>query len=391
VSFFPRDRDNGPIPDGVLIINPSVPGGTINNSLVYVTMASHNSIAYMGPMSNTINSLHLKGAKGIISSLKTDRIPGSNSFGAVGANFKLPVGVVPKAAIDFARTQGPNVTVIFYGYDPNPWAPLEDGVGYIMYSFWIAVLYFINTIFSGYRLVRWIIVKRGIDYSIGFGCLALELLCNSLRVIQFIFWGLHNNLLIPHIDMLYTIPFCITTVTSIIIVFFWLDLTTDPLYHGRLMGIMKIPAIIFIIVCIGLEIGCDVIRATGSTDYASIVILFYGTSLLLIVVINYIAAFRILFPCGKAEETKKRLRKVIYRIIGSGVATIFGVIVWYIFLDPRVQFTPAGKGTMWFLLYFFFFVQSFLLIMIFKVPKESDTDSDRETKQPEAEPEPELE
>jgi len=375
VSFFPPGRDNGRLPDGVFVIANNYASINVTNRLVYLPMATHNSIGYMGPFSNSINSMDARHAIGIISSLKTDRIPGSNSYGPVGANFKLPVGVVPKAAIDFARTQK-NITIIFYDYDPNPWGELEDGIGYVMYCLCIALLYLFNTIFAGNRLVRWIIVKRGIDDTIGFGCLTLEFICNLMRVIQFFFWGLHNNFGVHHIEMLYTIPFCLTSITSIVIVFFWLDLTSDPLYHGKFMGIMKIPAFLFILSLIVAEIVVDVIRVIGTTDYASITILFYGSSLLLVVLINYIAAYRILKPFSKTVETKKKVKKIIYRIIASGAATIFGVIVWFIFIDPRVQFTPAGKGTMWFLLYFFFFVQSLLLIMIFKVPKPSSSTKD---------------
>jgi hypothetical protein len=379
VSFFPPGRNNGRIPDGVLVIASNYASINVTNRLVYLPMSTHNSIGYMGPFSNLINSMDARHAIGIISSPRSDKTPGSNSYGPVGADFNLPVGVVPKAAIDFARTQK-NITIIFYDYDPNPWEHLEDGVGYILYSLSIGLLFLFNSVFSGNRLVRWIIVKRGIEYSLGFGCLSLEFLCNFMRVIQIFFWSLHNNYGIHHIEMIYTLPFCLTTITSIIIVFFWLDLTSDPLYHGKFMGIMKIPAFILILSLIAAEITIDVIRVYGTTDYAMITVIFYGTCLLVVVIVNYIAAYRILKPFSKTEETKKKVRKVIYRILGSGVATIFGVLVFYIFLDARVQFTPAAKGTMWFLQYFFFFLQSLVLITIFKVPKPTSTkDTTKET------------
>jgi len=169
--------------------------------------------------------------------------------------------------------------------------------------------------------------------------------------------------------MLYTIPWCITSVTAVIIVFFWLDLTSDPLYHGKFMGIMKIPAGVLIFGIIFIEVFFDVWRVLGG-EYMGILSAAYASFLLLIVLINFIAAYKILKPFDKTVETKKKIRKVIYRIVGSGIATIFGCTVLLCFQIPGSQDSPVAKGIMWFLLYFFFFIQSLLLIMIFKVPKE---------------------
>jgi len=168
--------------------------------------------------------------------------------------------------------------------------------------------------------------------------------------------------------MLYTIPWCITSVTNMIIVFFWLDLTSYPLYHGKFMGIMKIPACLYGLGLIVMEIYFDVSRTLG-IEFSGIITPVYATAFLLVVIINFIAAYRILRPFDKTVETKKKIRKLVYRIVGSGISTLFGCIVLYSFAIPGVQDTPIRKGFMWFLLYFFFFIQSLLLIMIFKVPK----------------------
>jgi len=192
----------------------------------------------------------------------------------------------------------------------------------------------------------------------------------------------HNNFRIPYIDILYTVPWCITSVTAVIIVFFWLDLTSDPLYHGKFMGIMKIPAGIFIFGLIVIEVFFDVWRTFGR-EFTGIISAVYGSALMFIVIVNFIAAYRILRPFDKTVETKKKIRKVVYRIVGSGLATIFGCTVLYCFQIPNSQDTPVTKGVMWFLLYFFFFLQSLLLIMIFKVPKDkkgASSNSGKDTK-----------
>jgi len=385
VSFFPPDRDNGPIPNAEFILSPT-PTTNITGRLTYILIPPANSLGYMKPFSDLINKYHHQnGAIGILAAPKTIyRVPGSNTYAAVGIDYTLPVGVVYRSTIDYVRALGKNVTisVIFYGYDENPWATLEDGVGLIMFSLVTILLYLFNTVFAGYRLAMWIWVKRGIDPNIGFLCLSLEWLCNLLRVIQLFFWGVHNNFRIPYIDILYTVPWCITSVTAVIIVFFWLDLTSDPLYHGKFMGIMKIPAGIFIFGLIVIEVFFDVWRTFGR-EFTGIISAVYGSALMFIVIVNFIAAYRILRPFDKTVETKKKIRKVVYRIVGSGLATIFGCTVLYCFQIPNSQDTPVTKGVMWFLLYFFFFLQSLLLIMIFKVPKDkkgASSNSGKDTK-----------
>jgi len=324
-------------------------------------------------MSDKINEYHTRGAIGIISARRKDyRRPGDKIWGTVGLNFKLPVGNVNKEAIDHAKSLGnKTVTIIFYGYDHNEWEATEDGDGYILFSFFTAGMFFFNVCLAGYRLVQWMYRKGGIDKNIGFLCLFLEFINNLLRVIQICFWGLHNNFNIIHMDILYTIPWCITDLTTIIIVFFWLDLAVDPLYHGKFMGMMRVPAGILFLMIVIAEIALDVVRVYGTTDYTEYVVICYGTCLLVVVLANFGAIFMILKPFDKSHETKKKVRRIIYRILGSGLASIFGVGIFFGFINVENQYTPAGKTSMWFFLYFFFFLQSLLLIMIFKVPKKS--------------------
>jgi len=178
---------------------------------------------------------------------------------------------------------------------------------------------------------------------------------------------------------LVTLPWCITLVTSILIVFFWLDLTSDPFYHGKFLGIMKIPAFIFIVICLVLEFTCFILRMLTPIDFFSYVICFYGVSLSLIVIFNFTAAYRVLQPLKKAPETKKKLRRIVYRIIASGIAIAFGVLAFFLFFTP-LFYTPAGWLCIYWGVYFNMWLQSALLILIFQVPKKVISSSAKETK-----------
>jgi hypothetical protein len=86
-----------------------------------------------------------------------------------------------------------------------------------------------------------------------------------------------------------------------------LDLTSDPFYHGKFLGIMKIPAGVFIGICFVLEIISDVIRNVTQIDFINYIIYFYGVSLALVAIFNFIAAYRVLQSLKR--DTKKKIEK----------------------------------------------------------------------------------
>jgi hypothetical protein len=370
-----------------LVLNPAAPNAPVNGSLVFLNMPPVTNRGYMAPFSDRINLFHKKGAIGVISALRTYRIPGHQVYGSIGLNFYIPVGYVSRELYDYALSLGKtNITVQFYGYDPNPWAVVEDGPGYLAFTILICGLFFINSCLSGYRLAMWIYVKQRVDISLGFVCLSLEFLCNVIRTIGVILWGFHNNYYIPNVNVMFTIPWCLTSITLILIVFFWLDLTADPFYHGKFLGIMKIPAGVFIVLIIGLEIMNNSVRLSGVLEdgYTPVVIGIYSSVLGIITLFTFFAAFRILKPAQKnSQENKKKLVRITKRIVIAGIFTLCGVITFCVFYDTTTQYTPVGMCLTWTALYLFFGLQSLALIMIFSVPKQKDNTSSslKETKE----------
>jgi len=73
------------------------------------------------------------------------------------------------------------------------------------------------------------------------------------------------------------------------------------------------------------------------------------------------------------------LRRIVYRIIASGVAIAFGVIAFFLFFSPPF-FTPNGWLAIYWGVYFNMWLQSALLILIFQVPKKVISSSAKETK-----------
>jgi len=289
------------------------------------------------------------------------------------------VGVVSYEVYTYVHSVGDIANFTFIDWDPNPWDTIHTGPGYILICTFMVLMFFINTVYAGFRIVKWIYTLRDkFEINIGFSCLVLEWICNLLRVIQSILTPLHNNFRLPFVDILYTLPICLTLITSILIVFFWLDLTSDPFYQGKFLGVMKIPAIIFVSLLLTIEIVFDYIRAFTNYDFMHLIVSCYIILHLIVVIFNIVAGYRILKSLSKQSDGKKKLRIIIRRIILSGIVTILGIVVFGLVVSPLVNY-PIPATILFFLLFGSFFLQSILLITILKIPKHRETMSSSET------------
>jgi hypothetical protein len=231
------------------------------------------------------------------------------------------------------------------------------------------LLFLFNSILSGYYIGKWIYTIKRVDWNIGFVCLSLEWIGNVIRVLEMILYPTHNNFKLIGADVLITLPMCITLISGILIVFFWLDLTTDPFYHGKFLGVMKIPAFIFMFICMVIEISLDIARnSTDQIDFIMAIIGFYTLIHLFVVLFNFIAGYRILRTLKKQIKIRKSLIMIIHRIIYSGMATMLGILVLVLCTFP-LFLVPLGSSILWLCLQISFFFQSIFLITIFQKPK----------------------
>jgi len=287
------------------------------------------------------------------------------------------VGMVHKSAMDYSRELHPAITMnfSFSEWDPNPWKITQSGASYIAFSVITGIMFFYNSIYCGYYLVK---SYQKFGVVLAFICLSLEWLCNVLRVIQIILFGMHNNFLIPGVDILVTLTMCMTLITSIIISFFWLDIIVDPNYRGKFFGRLKFPILIFILFCLGVEISLDIRRHVSTQEFWYFLVLFYAGVFTVVSGVNFVSAWYIQKKFN--GETTIRRRIVPY-IIASGITALFGVVILLLFLSPLVWY-PVGLSVLWFLLYFYFFVQSRLNIYLFKCRKviKSEEEENKERK-----------
>jgi len=246
-------------------------------------------------------------------------------------------------------------------------------VYFLIFSLFFFFFFLFNSILSAYCIGKRIYTIKNIDWNIGFVCLSLEWIANVLRVVQMILHPTYNLFKLSGTDVLLSLPMCITLISGILIVFFWLDLTSDPFYHGKFLGVMKIPALIFIFVCFGIEISLDIARnMTDQIEFTDSIIVFYTVIHVIVVLFNFIAAYRVLQTLKKQPKIKERLTMIIHRIIYSGTATIIGTLV-FVLVASELFNHPWGISMLWCLLEISFFFQSIFLITIFKIPQYKNT------------------
>jgi len=362
VGIFPNESTE-------LVLSTS----NVSGKIVWLAAPNYNLGVQIRPFVQQIQSLANAGCLAVITSYRKQTIPGKLVLGALENNFALPVGMVGADVYGYVQSMGGTANLTFISWDPNPWGTVYSGPGYIVFSVIVTLMYLVNSIYAIYRITKWLwTLKKDFSISLGFVCLSLEAISNLLRVLQGIVDPLRNNFGLDGADLLFSIPACITSIAGILIVFFWLDLITDPFYHGKFLGVMKIPALLLIFLLIIIEITNDFLRTTQQKiDISNISLSVYLVVQIIVVLFNIIAGYRVLRSLKENEkaDNKKRITTIIRLIIYSGIVTLVGSIVLAICISP-VADIPLGNIISFGFLYFSFFVQSFLLIKIFKLPKQ---------------------
>jgi len=101
---------------------------------------------------------------------------------------------------------------------------------------------------ASYKLYVWILTVGWdkLDISIGLVCLSIEWIVNFLRMVNSILLPAFFNLYkLRGVDVLSSIPLCLSMISAILLIFFWFEITTDPFAHGKksFLGNLKIPCI----------------------------------------------------------------------------------------------------------------------------------------------------
>jgi len=309
----------GPFPNQTLPLVPDT-AANVTNRLIYMSSPPYNGVICMATLHQSVELLASRGCLGVITYFYDSRAPGFLVYGAK-VDSSIPVGFVSLSVTELLVEEEGEFR--FSHWDNNPWDIIMKPPGYTGQWAVLVLLMFFNSCFAGYRIILWL--RSGVELSsLGFICLSLEFIANVLRVIQLTLIPYYNTFFLRYADIMYTTPICFTVISSILIVFFWLDLTTDPFYHGKFLGMMKKPAMVAICLIILLEIISVMIRSLIVVNIINAILGLYIGGHTIVVVFNLVAAKRILNSIK--EVGKKKLIKITKRIIYSSISTLLGVM-----------------------------------------------------------------
>jgi hypothetical protein len=266
----------------------------VTGRIVHLWQPAGLNQAVVKPFRDKIAAWKRNGARGVISAYSDYRIPGIQIYGSP-KEWPLPLGAVDTIAYDEIVASGNQANFTFLNWDPNPWDPINSGPGYTIFLVTISLLFVVNLAIATYRIAIWIYTEKKVDFTLGFCCLCLEWVCNALRFIETIIFPNRNKYGLSGANIILTLPICLSVITLLLIIFFWLDLTADPFYKGKFLGIMKIPVIIIIIFLICLETSLSVVRvAYPKLNFSDICLWIYIILRGVLAILCFFAAYRIL-------------------------------------------------------------------------------------------------
>jgi len=235
-------------------------------------------------------------------------------------------------------------------------------------------LFLANLLLASWKMWTWVKTLGRAELSIGLVCLCFEWSANFLRTLQSLLWPSFNMFTLSGAELLLTLSGCLSLIASILVIFFWFDLTEDPFYHekGKFLGVLKIPAIAVCSSLLMIELLVDILREYVEFDSNFVCTTLYAVFHVTVAIFYFVSAKKILSVLDVNNNTnKKKIIEVTYRIVGSGVATILASIL-LIFNATSLCYDPTRARIIWFFMDVMLFFQSLSLILIFKLPNANE-------------------
>jgi len=216
----------------------------------------------------------------------------------------------------------------------------------------------------------------------------ISTVCIGLEIINCLLWTLHAILeillrVVPFLNVkadsdaiVGYISFPFSLASGILVIFFWIELTSKKLYRKSFLDKSFWPAVIFIAIAFILLFISAILFLTDIDHKIiksiTIVILVF----ILIVSFTYFYAAYRTYNYSKKKETKNQglFKSISIKIIISGIVMIF--IVFLSFIRTSTSST-AGRIIVQYLTFILILIRSYLLIDIFSTRKSKIVDSSR--------------
>lgn len=151
-----------------------------------------------------------------------------------------------------------------YGDDVNKWYDAFRHGAMIWYSVSLGLLTFINMVLSGWRLFNYV-KKYGFVLSLAQTILSMILISNTLKFIVVTIDPIYSRGIFGYMasSILQTFTFPISSLTTLLITFYWhevMTLTSSKVYINIRKKIFVIPLIVFAVGIFLLELGSSIAR-----------------------------------------------------------------------------------------------------------------------------------
>jgi len=220
--------------------------------------------------------------------------------------------------------------------------------------------------------------------------LNISTVCIALEIINCLLWMFHAIIelfqrLVPFVDIklgsdsfVAYISFIFTLASGILVIFFWIELTSKKLYRKSFLDKSFWPAVIFITIA-GLLLSISAILFLTDIDHKIIT-----TITLVILVLMFIisctyfyAAYRT-FIYSRNKDTKNQhlFKEISIKIIASGIVMIFIVLISLLVSTANSVGLRIILGLLVFTL---ILIRSYLLIDIFSTRKAKNNNNTSQT------------
>jgi len=166
---------------------------------------------------------------------------------------------------------------------------------------------------------------------------------------------------------LFAVPF--TFSSGILMIFFWIDVTSKTMYQGAFLDKALKPAVAFIVLIFMLCFGVGIAYASGTNSNLSLSNIIFGLiifALFIFAIIYFITAsrvFKLMEDDMYGSETKTYLRHMTIKIVVSGIAVVLLVLDAVLVL--AIPETVASSFTLVFFVDLLLSFRSFMQIEVF--------------------------
>lgn len=256
-----------------------------------------------------------------------------------------------------------NLAQVEFTYSPNPWRDdlINSAVTIVLFRIFLSGWTLFNIFFSVYKI--YYLVKLSKLNLVSASCLTIEFFCNLFRFIYFVVDPIYSSQTFDSLTarILYELTFPWGVYTSIIITFYW----WSSMQKAEIVAIESIKFKFFLkyiltgiitIMMLGEYANAVLVGShldfLGTDRLASISGVLLGLTQLFCSVVYFYTAWKMMKKMvSTAVEIKKALKKIMTRVVISGIGMISFTVFFWLSPIQAIYYTIGGFVTINFFIF----------------------------------------